>query len=88
LYTIIYIVLFYTIDMKRTLRKEFFGADADFFIGNFVKISHIKKLDRKSSGIEITFESIIKDQQSKINDHCPLCYKKLDGIKQHGSWCK
>lgn len=42
--------------MTRTLTKEFFGEDADFFIGKFVKISEIKEIDRERSAIEITFE--------------------------------
>ena len=42
--------------MTRTLRKEFFGKDAEFFIGKFVKISEIKELDRERSAVAITFE--------------------------------
>jgi len=42
--------------MKQTLTKTFFGKEANFFIGKFVKISEIKELDRERSAIKITFE--------------------------------
>jgi len=43
--------------MKQTLTKEFFGKDADFFIGKFVTISEIKELNRERSVVKITFEA-------------------------------
>jgi len=43
--------------MKQILKKNFFGKDADFFIGKFVIISEIKELDREGSAIEVTFEA-------------------------------
>lgn len=42
--------------MKQTLTKEFYGKDADFFIGKFVKISDIKELDRERSVVKVIFE--------------------------------
>lgn len=42
--------------MKQTLTKEFYGNDADFFIGKFVKISEIKELNRERSVVKVTFE--------------------------------
>ena len=29
----------------------------------------------------------LQDKPAKSN-YCDLCYEKLDGTKQHGSWCK
>ena len=43
--------------MEALNRKEFFGKDADFFIGKCVKILDIKELERERSVVTITFEA-------------------------------
>ena len=42
--------------MTQTLSKEFYGKDADFFIGKFVKILDIQEQDRERSVVKVTFE--------------------------------
>lgn len=44
------------VSMSKTLTREFFGKEADFFNSGFIKISEIKELDRESSAVAITFE--------------------------------
>ncbi len=44
--------------MSKTLIRTFFGEDADFFIGKFVKISNIEELNIDGrSVVKVTFET-------------------------------
>lgn len=56
MYTMLIYGVHNSIRMNTTLTKEFFGEDADFFIGKCITISDIKELDRERSAVEVTFE--------------------------------